>query len=147
MPITRADEYQHNNQDYAFVDSSFVRGGGRVVANLTALYALSTKLDQLKERITKVWVTAESAYYILIDVGNVSNSSGWLIDTGGIQNYTHIQGSVSSTWTINHNLGFRPSITVIDSGGSQAIGDRTDPTVNQTILTFSPGFSGTAYCS
>jgi len=147
MPITRPDEYQHNNPDYAIADSSFVRGGGRVVANLTALYALSTKVDQLKERVTKVWVTAQTAYYILTDITNVGNSSGWTIDSGGIQNYTHTQGSVSSTWTINHNLGFKPNITVIDSGGSQAMGDRTDPSVNQTILTFSPGFSGTAYCS
>lgn len=147
MPVAFPDILVHNNTIDPLIDSYSVKGGTFVVADLTTLYALSAAPNKLKERATKVWVTAESAYYILIDVGNVSNSSGWLIDTGGIQNYTHTQGSVSSTWTINHNLGFRPSITVIDSGGSQAIGDRTDPTVNQTILTFSPGFSGTAYCS
>jgi hypothetical protein len=26
--------------------------------------------------------------------------------------YTHTQGSAASTWTVNHNLGFRPDVTI-----------------------------------
>ena len=29
--------------------------------------------------------------------------------------YVHTQASISSTWTINHNLGFFPNITVLDN--------------------------------
>jgi hypothetical protein len=29
--------------------------------------------------------------------------------------YVHTQASISSTWTINHNLGFFPNVTVLDN--------------------------------
>lgn len=29
--------------------------------------------------------------------------------------YEHTQASISSTWTINHNLGFFPNVTVLDN--------------------------------
>jgi hypothetical protein len=29
--------------------------------------------------------------------------------------YVHTQASIASTWTINHNLGFFPNVTVLDS--------------------------------
>ena len=51
MAIKRPDIYEHNNPVLAIVDSNFLKGGGRVVADLTALYALSDRPDQLKERV------------------------------------------------------------------------------------------------
>ena len=77
MAIKRPDIYEHNNPAYSVVDSEFVRGGGKVVANLTALYALSTKVDQLKQFITKVYITDLQKTYTLVDINNVDNSSGW----------------------------------------------------------------------
>ena len=62
VEVGRAGEYGHNNADKSFVDSDFVRGGARSVTNLTELYALSSKSDQLKERATIVWVASESKY-------------------------------------------------------------------------------------
>jgi hypothetical protein len=96
MAIKRPDIYEHNNPVLAIVDSDFLRGGGRVVADLTALYALSSNSDQLKERVTKVWVTAESAYYILIDDTNIGNSNGWEEETGGATAWGTITGTLSS---------------------------------------------------
>lgn len=77
MAIKRPDIYEHNNPLYSVVDSEFVRGGGKVVANLTALYALTTKADQLKQFITKVYVTDLQKTYTLVDINNIGNSSGW----------------------------------------------------------------------
>lgn len=59
--------------------------------------------------------------------------------------YTHLQGSASNTWTINHNLGKYPSIMVVDSAGSVVIGDVSYVTINQIIVYFSGTFSGKAY--
>ena len=67
MAIKRPDIYEHNNPNLAIVDSDFVRGGGRVVANLTELYALSSKIDQLKERVTKVYVISKEITYVLVN--------------------------------------------------------------------------------
>lgn len=78
MAIKRPDIYEHNNPNYAIVDSDFVRGSFRTpVADLTDLYALSGKTDQLKEHSTIVYVTGETKYYILVDINNIDNVSGW----------------------------------------------------------------------
>lgn len=78
MAIKRPDIYEHNNPDNAFVDGNFVRGGFRTaVADLATLYALSTKIDQLKEHSTVIFVTAAGLYYELVDINNVNNSGGW----------------------------------------------------------------------
>jgi len=77
VEIGRTGEYGHNNSARAFVDSDFVRGGGREVADLSALYGLTTKSDQLKENVTIVWVDSEAAFYVLTDYTNIGNSNGW----------------------------------------------------------------------
>jgi hypothetical protein len=48
-------------------------------------------------------------------------------------------------WTINHNLGRYPSITVVDSSGNVVVGFETYNSENQITLTFSAPFSGTVY--
>lgn len=77
MAVFFPDIIQHNNPNLAVVDSDFTRGGRRVVDNLTALYALSSKTDQLKNYATIVYVTSEQKDYILVDVFNADNSTGW----------------------------------------------------------------------
>ena len=83
MPVNKPDIYQHNNPVKAFVDSDFVRGGGRIVADLTALYALAANSDQLKENVTKVHVISAGAEYKLTDDTNIGNSGGWALETDG----------------------------------------------------------------
>jgi len=85
MAIKRPDIYEHNNPLYAIADSDFVRGGFRTaVADLSGLYSLSGNTDQLKEHATLVYVTGETKYYILVDIGNIGNASGWNeFQTGG----------------------------------------------------------------
>lgn len=61
--------------------------------------------------------------------------------------YTHTQSSPSTTWTITHNLGYHPSVTVVDSADSAVIGDVTYVSENQLIVTFSVAFGGKAYLS
>lgn len=61
--------------------------------------------------------------------------------------YHYIQSSPSAVWTINHNLGFYPNVTIVDSAGSVVEGDVTYPNTNTMVLTFTGGFSGDAYLS
>lgn len=61
--------------------------------------------------------------------------------------YTHNQISASNTWTINHGLGFYPSITIFDSSSQQVEGAVTHDTTNTTTIQFSASISGTAYLS
>lgn len=61
--------------------------------------------------------------------------------------YTYQQNTPESVWTIQHDLGFNPSVVVIDSAGSNIIGHVEYLSVNQLRLTFSAAFSGVAHLS
>lgn len=61
------------------------------------------------------------------------------------KHYTYTQATPSDTWTITHNLRKRPSITVVDSAGSEVIGDCDYVDENTVVLTFTGGFAGNAY--
>lgn len=73
------DYLYHNNPDLYLVDSDFIKGGKRKVADLTALYALITKVDQLKENVTVVNVLSSGIDYQLTDIANAGNSGGWTV--------------------------------------------------------------------
>lgn len=62
-------------------------------------------------------------------------------------NYKHTQATPNTTWTINHNLGYEPSIRVVDSGNNPVFGYSQDSDENTTVLTFNSAISGAAYCS
>ena len=61
--------------------------------------------------------------------------------------FTFTQASPASTWTISHNLGYRPNISVVDSAGSQVEGNVVWTSTNSLTITFSGAFSGVAYLS
>jgi hypothetical protein len=59
--------------------------------------------------------------------------------------YTHIQSASAAVWTINHNLNGYPTAVVLDSAGTMCEGTFSYPSVNQMVITFNSGFTGTAY--
>lgn len=61
--------------------------------------------------------------------------------------YEHTQGAVSSSWVINHNLGFKPNVTIVDSAGTIYEGEITYTNSNSLTVSFSQSFSGKAYLS
>jgi hypothetical protein len=63
------------------------------------------------------------------------------------QSYTFEQQSSSTVWTVNHNLGFRPSVVVQDYGSNTFEGDVRYLSTNALTITFSEAISGYAYLS
>lgn len=61
--------------------------------------------------------------------------------------YQHTQSAASSTWTIAHNLGFMPNVTVVDSGGNLVEANVTYTSTAVLSVTFSSALSGIAYLS
>jgi len=59
--------------------------------------------------------------------------------------YQHTQSTPSASWTITHNLGKKPSVTVVDSGGTEWQTEVQHIDENQCIARFSAPFSGKAY--
>ena len=61
--------------------------------------------------------------------------------------YEHTQGSASSSWVVNHNLGFKPNVTVVDSAGNIVEGEISYTNSNSITVSFQSAFSGYAYLS
>lgn len=76
--------------------------------------------------------------------------SGWpstpfFQTTGLTRRSVHTQVSPSSSWTITHELGGYPSVSVVDSAKTQVIGEVTYLSETQIRVDFTQPFSGLAY--
>lgn len=95
------------------------------------------------------------------DLSSYFPGAVWGTITGNIQNQTdlwniiqnlyardhfiHTQSLASTTWTVTHNMGKRPSVSIVDSSGYEVIASVNHVSVNQLVITFSSAFSGVAY--
>lgn len=61
--------------------------------------------------------------------------------------YHHTQSVSSNTWEIEHNLGFYPNITTMDSAGTIVEGELTHLSKYRLRATFSAPISGQAFLS
>lgn len=66
---------------------------------------------------------------------------------GGGARYVHTQGSAATTWTVNHNLGFLPQVTVLSPGGIEVEAQVTHTSANQAVITFNTAQTGQAIFS
>lgn len=58
--------------------------------------------------------------------------------------YVFTQSTASATWTINHNLGYVPSVEVFDSGSQEIEADVSHSSVNTTTILFTVPVAGFA---
>jgi hypothetical protein len=150
MAVKFPDILEHNNPLLALVDEDFSRGGRRVVADLTALYALSGQPDQLKELVTIVHVISQGTDYILIDDTNTGNASGWAVYVGyigaaGSDELIKVSSNDTTAGYLNGKLvaGTGISLTENNDGGNETltieslITQYTDEMTQDTIGTIS----------
>ena len=72
------------------------------------------------------------------------NGNKWIDDTDATQAYVHTQSVASATWTITHNLGFRPSVELINAAYHEIDGDITHVSNNVCVVTFNLPVAGFA---
>jgi hypothetical protein len=60
--------------------------------------------------------------------------------------YVHVQTIPNQTWTIIHNLGFNPNVSVV-IGGEEVLTDVSWPDVNTVIVGLDAPYLGSAYLS
>jgi len=94
----------------------------------------------------RAWLLLQGSTLVAVGSNTVEGSGP------GAVSYTHAQPIASTTWTINHNLGWRPSVNVFDSGGTQVGGTVVHTSDNQLTVSFALGggayaVSGWAYLS
>jgi hypothetical protein len=66
---------------------------------------------------------------------------------GGDAAYVHIQSTATVLWTVAHNLGKYPAVSVVDSAGSAIIPDIHYDSTAQVTLTFGSPTSGRVFCN
>ena len=59
--------------------------------------------------------------------------------------YIHTQGAAANVWVINHTLGGKPSVTIVDSADTVVVGEVTYNSNSQVTVEFTAPFSGYAY--
>lgn len=61
--------------------------------------------------------------------------------------HQHTQSVASDTWTVNHNLGFRPAPSILSVGGKEMLAEILHTSTNQFIAYFDSPTTGIAICS
>lgn len=61
--------------------------------------------------------------------------------------FSHSQTVASTAWTVNHNLGFKPSVTVLTEGGKERLAEVSHVSVNQLIVNFLTASTGSVELS
>jgi hypothetical protein len=89
----------------------------------------------------------DSAYEVALNNGFVGTELEWLETLKANVSYKFIQAVANTTWSITHNLGYMPSVTIIDSGGNEVEGHIIYNNENTLTLQFSVQCSGIAYLS
>ncbi|NBR24579.1 MAG: hypothetical protein EBU08_12575 [Micrococcales bacterium] len=83
-------------------------------------------------------------------VDNTTDTTVVTVQTPGPQGpagaaaYVFTQSTPATTWTINHNLGLRPSVELLDTGSQEIEGEVSHPSLNQTVVTLSLATAGMA---
>jgi len=62
------------------------------------------------------------------------------------EGFVHTQSSPSTEWIVNHNLGFRPGVTVLSPGGIEVDAAVAHVTTNQLRVTFTASQTGSVRC-
>ena len=87
-------------------------------------------------RLTKISHSAE--------LGCLSEFSASSFGGGGAAPYKHTQATAASTWVINHNLGFFPTIQVFNANNVEIEGRVTQVSLNQATVSFLGNLTGYA---
>lgn len=103
--------------------------------------AITGLVDELSSKADQADLTSHEQDHVI----HVTQEDRNRWDSGADKHYVHYQRAPSDTWEITHNLGKHPSVTVVDSAGSEVVGEVVLDTDNRIVIRFTGEFAGTAY--
>lgn len=113
-----------------------------VVSLMEQILEVEEDFDATGYSLTPTFGIPEKTIKEAISGGGTGSSGG---NSGGDITYIHTQMTAAKVWVINHNLGKFPSVTVVDSAGSVAVGETEYLDKDNIRLSFSGAFAGHAY--
>ena len=97
------------------------------------------------EVATDDWNRAQ--FVQMLSVGMIALNTGADVAIMDAVAFTYAQSTPASVWSITHPLDFTPNVLVVDSAGTEILGDTTTTGMHGLTITFTAPFSGTAYLS
>ncbi len=82
---------------------------------------------------------APAAEVVVVSTGPPGPAGG-----GGAAAYVHTQAVASASWSIPHNLGYYPTVSVFTVGGVEVEAAPIHTSVNVTVVSFAVPMAGTA---
>ena len=131
---------------------------GNLTLAIVAMVGLVSQIQSLVGGLTVIVSMAPVISFLLLSSGGltvlpgaisqpqtlaVANGVGGSV--GGSVGYIHTQTTLSNAWSINHHLGRKPSITVINDD-TTIEGTVTHNSYDVAVVTFASSINGTAYC-
>ena len=95
-----------------------------------------------------VIIDESSANQIIIDaesVNLVGVRTGAVPSVSVVRRYIHEQASPATSWAIVHDLGGKPSVTIVDTSDTHVVGDVTYNSTTSITVAFTAAFAGYAY--
>lgn len=107
---------------------------------------MPTLTDKIKQSIDQPMVEKT---HIPTKTSELENDAGFITeeDVPSISDKTYIHDQLlpSNTWTVIHNLGKYPAVTVTDSSGNTVVGDIKYESLNKVTISFTSAFAGKAF--
>ena len=110
--------------------------------NIISVNEINQSLQVLEQGVNTISVKQVSSGSVNI---NATSSNLIKIGEGGDLHYVYLQTSPSVTWSITHNLGKYPSVSIVDSAGTFYLSDVKYIDKNSLTITFKAAFAGKAY--
>ena len=107
---------------------------------------IATSPPDLDMAVTAAAQAAASAAAAAQSAADAAASAGGGVSPGGAS-YTHAQAAPSAVWTVPHNLGRYPSITVTDHFGNVVQPDVQYVSASIVQVTHGTPITGFAYCN
>lgn len=101
-------------------------------------------IGSILENTTDIALAINDLVLVRVTAGTIGDIHTYLAKLDNTK-YIFTQNTPVASWTITHNLGHYPAVTVVDSAGSVVIGDIIYNSNNQVTVNFSAGFAGAAY--
>jgi len=102
-------------------------------------------LLRVYSEVNPVYITYES-YGDQVEAEDINNLQQVINEVSAkVGTFIFTQIAPAATWPISHMLGKRPSVTVVDSGGTVVVGDVAYVSDDDIVVRFQAPFAGTAY--
>ena len=140
--ITGAGQNKYNIE----VPASSV-GGTLDLADIAPAVTPITSYSYATQAYVNTWTTASNMVFVATSELASTDVQAAIEEVRSKSKYTHTQQTPATTWSITHNLAFRPNVAVVDTSDTLCYGDIDYTSDNALTVTFAQSFGGKAYLS